>query len=637
MGTAAGINTRRYHGLLIAALKPPTERVLLLSSIEASVQTDGEPAWISANQYAGVTYPEGYLYLESFSVDGLAEWAFRVEKSVIRKSVVVHGGRNAVTIAYRNEGLVPFLLTLRPLTAYRSYHANFVETPSYPESLTFPKGSTVVAHAGSKLLLLHPGAQRIPVEGWYYRFEHRREIDRGLDPRDDLFCPCELRYEVPPGEVVAMVASLGEQVAPEIRFIADESERSAAPRPVLSKALKEAASIFLVEGGGRDTILAGYPWFTDWGRDTMIAIPGVCLLTGRVDKARSILRGYAAHLKEGLIPNRFLECGAADYNTCDATLWFGYAIHKTLDAEWDQAFAEEMLAVLTSVYQHHRDGTLYGIKMDPKDGLLTQGVAGEQLTWMDAKIGAWVVTPRHGKPVEINGLWVNFLRVLEWLMGKVEGTEGLRDEARVEGRRSKVDLRRDTGCPTASDQDLQASEVSAAASRAEAGFKERFWIESKGHYFDTIDPEDASLRPNQVIAMALPFGPATGEQAVRALQTVERELLTPVGLRTLGPREPGYRGRFEGPLPEMDAAYHQGTVWPWLLGPYVSALVRLMGDKRQAKQALSQVREMLGERGLGGIAEVYDGDPPHRPNGCPWQAWSVAEILRAWIEDAGGA
>jgi predicted glycogen debranching enzyme len=376
--------------------------------------------------------------------------------------------------------------------------------------------------------------------------------------------------------------------------------------------LQSAASAFFVKTEERSSIIAGYPWFTDWGRDTMISIPGLCLHTGRVEEARKILADYASQCEKGLIPNRFVESGQhPDTNTVDATLWFANAIYKTLMAEWDEGFAWRMMATLESVYDWHVNGTLFGIVVDQSDGLLTQGEPGVQLTWMDAKVGDWVVTPRHGKPVEINGLWINALRIMEWLSGKLKAIK-------ADDLRHEPDIYR------------------VAAEKAESNFDRKFWHEVRGHYLDTVDPDDASLRPNQVIAMALPFSPVNPEHAKKALGVVARELVTPCGLRTLGPNEPGYRGRYKGSLPELDAAYHQGTAWPWLLGSYATALVRYLDDRKEAKKVLRQVKQMLGEYGLGGVAEVYDGDEPQEPGGCPYQAWSVAEILRAWIEDVGG-
>jgi glycogen debranching enzyme len=594
MGTVGGIATRRYHGHLIAATRPPAERTLLLAAVEASVQGKGAAHWLSANEYPGAIFPEGFRYLESFAVGDSAEWTYRVEGLRMRKRLALHPGQNACTIAYDNLSDEPVLLVLRPLVAHRSYHASFHESAAYPAGLEFPKDQTAVEHGGVKLVLNHPGAQRLPVQGWYYRFEHARDRERGLDASEDLYCPCELRFELRPGESAVWAASEGGPAKPI------SIPRPGASRSDLRSRLELAVAPFLVHAPDRASLLAGYPWFTDWGRDTMISLPGACLETGRIETAREVLRSYARRMEDGLIPNRFLdERTGAEYNTADATLWFVQAVHRTLEADWEPVFALEMFEVLKEVYQTHVLGAPYGIRVDPDDGLLTQGEPGMQLTWMDVRIENWVVTPRHGKPVEINGLWINALRILERLAKRLKEPH---------------------------------AEYGKAARRAASCFERKFWCESRGHYFDTVDPYDASLRPNQVIAMALPFGPAHGENARRALRLVRKELLTPVGLRTLGPQEPGYRGRFQGPLRELDAAYHQGTVWPWLLGPYVSAVLRVTGDRAEARRALKAVPRMLGEYGLGGIPECYDGDAPRAPGGCPWQAWSAAEALRAWNE-----
>jgi predicted glycogen debranching enzyme len=598
MGTVSGINTRRYHGLLVAATQPPTSRMVLLAAVDAFVQAGGNPIGISANQYAGAIYPEGFHYLRGFTAGRGVSWRYRASGIEVERELRVHRSVNACTLVYRNLGEGPFVLTLRPLVSHKPHHENFAERHDYPEHIGFPVDGTDILHRGVPLHLRHPGAERLPVHGWYYRFEHSREMERGLDPRDDLFCPCELRYELAPGEEAVLVAS----TVPDVEPMADEPEQTGQFR--LSATLKDAADRFFVSTERRASIIAGYPWFTDWGRDTMISIPGLCLHTGRVGEARRILRDYAGQRFQGLIPNRFVEDGATpDYNTVDATLWFANALYKTLEAEWDEPFAREMLVTLQDVVEWHIRGTLYGIRVDPDDGLLTQGETGVQLTWMDAKVGEWVVTPRHGKPVEINGLWINLLRVAEWLSGRL-GVDG--------------------------------SPFRSAAERAEANFERKFWHEGRGHYLDTADPADASLRPNQLIPMALPFCVLDREHARKALGVIGRELLTPRGMRTLGPREPGYHGQFSGPLADLDAAYHRGTAWPWLLGPYATAVARYLDDRMEAKRVLREAKEMILEYGMGGIAEVYDGDEPQRAGGCPWQAWSVAEILRAWMEDVGG-
>lgn len=598
MGTASGINTRRYHGLLIAAVNPPTDRRLLLAGIDGYASCGGTKLGLSSNQYPGAVYPDGYEFLESFSVSDRAVWNYRRGQVKVQKTIYIVPGENAVWIEYKNTGNKAIELSLSPLVCHRDFHANFAERESYPQSIQIGSDQTIIEEDGVELLISHPGAMRSPVAGWYYRFEHQRELERGLDPRDDLFCPCELSYTLQAGESASISASVGEALLTALPAETSNADLS------LTSRLKEAALKFLVTTESRTTILAGYPWFSDWGRDTMISLPGICLETGHVAEARQILRDYASQLKHGLIPNRFVERGEIpDYNTVDATLWYGNAVYKTLLAEWDEKFADQMVKVLEQVIWHHRHGTDFGIMVDPADGLLKQGEPGLQLTWMDAKIGDWVVTPRHGKPVEINGLWINLLRVTVWLKAKLGA-------------------------------DWSAEET--LANLATKHFEEKFWHEARGHYFDTVEPGDASLRPNQVIAMSLPFSPCREERAERALAVIERDLLTPVGLRTLGPNEPSYIGRFEGPVRELDAAYHQGTVWPWLMGPYISARARFGGEISSLRKTLKHSIEMLADCGFAGISECYDGDPPHRPNGCPWQAWSVAEYLRAWVEDCGG-
>jgi predicted glycogen debranching enzyme len=600
MGTASGLATRRYHGLLVASLNPPTERHLLFAGLEATAQTGSNKLPLNANQYPGAIYPDGHQYLKAFEYEqDQVAWTYKGATMHLRKTLRITPGKNEVTVSFENKGGKAVQLFLRPLVCFRDFHSNFAERSNYPQAIELGADRTTIEESGIRLEILHSGATRFPVHGWYYRFEHQREVERGLDPRDDFYCPNELRVELPAGETFELTARVEGSEHPQTLVSLPNGERHQ-----LSAWLRQAASRFIVETDSRTSILAGYPWFSDWGRDTMIALPGICLHTGRVPQARQILRDYASQMFQGLIPNRFVERGErADYNTVDATLWFGNAIYKTLRYEWNEAFASEMLQALSAVIAWHQKGTLYGIKMDPHDGLLAQGEPGTQLTWMDAKIGDWVVTPRHGKPVEINGLWINLLRVAEWLSQELGDYN---------------------------------SDYTKLADLAESHFEAKFWHEVRGHYLDTAEPNDASLRPNQVIAISLPFSPCTSDKAKRALQVVEKHLLTPFGLRTLSPEEPGYRGRFKGPMSDLDAAYHQGTVWPWLLGPYISAFVKHGGTRPEAKHRLRMVREMMNEFGLGGIAECYDGDEPHTPGGCPWQAWSVAEVLRTWIEDVDG-
>ncbi|MCW5938537.1 MAG: glycogen debranching enzyme family protein [Fimbriimonadaceae bacterium] len=594
MGTVSGSNTRRYHGLLVAATSPPTDRMVLLAAMEAHILVEGKLFGVSTNQYVGAVHPQGYTYLQSFHIDGAAVWEYRLGDHPMRRTLSLHPGKNACTLVYENLATEPMLVTLRPLVCHKFYHDNFRVTDFYPQYLVFPDDRTVLVHNDVKLSLDHPGADRTATTGWYYRFEHPREIERGLDPLDDLYCPCELRYYLDPGEKAMLVASTEEGLEPYVPQMPSLNEE-----PLVSR-LERAVAKYLVSTPTRTTIMAGYPWFTDWGRDTMVSLPGVCLTTGKVEEARSILRSYAREMSQGLIPNRFADRGGSpEYNTVDATLWFVNSAYLTLQSAWDEAFALEVMGWIAEVYEWHMKGTHYGIAVDPEDGLLRQGVDGYQLTWMDAKVGDWVVTPRHGKPIEVNGLWVNALRVGEWLASKLG--QG-------------------------------ATPYSSAADLAEKHFEEKYWKASLGHFLDTVDPDDGSLRPNQLIAMALPFAPLKGEKAEAALAKIRTHLLTPNGLRTLGPNDPGYHGKYEGTMPERDAAYHRGTVWPWLIGPYVSAVLRVTGDKSLAAQDLRQVDAWLEHYGLEGVAEVYDGDEPQSPGGCPWQAWSVAEALRALKE-----
>lgn len=595
MGTVAGVNTRRYHGNLVAAVQSPDVRTVLLANFESYVTVKGETYGVSTNQYIGTLHPQGYTRLIDFCCDDSAKWRFDLGGHVLAKELYMHQGVNRVSLRYRNESNDSMQLNLRPLVSHKFYHNNFRFTDFYPEFLVFPEDRTMLSHEGITLNICHPGAERTATTGWYYRFQNLREQERGLDDVDDLFCPCELRYILEPGEEIVLSANTNEDCVPA-EFPLETATEAGEPMDNLTKSVEK----FFISSGKRRGLIAGLPWFTDWGRDTMISLPGLCIESGKSDFGKDILRSYAAQMRQGIVPNRFVDQGSEpDYNTVDATLWFVNCVYLILERDWDYQFASEAMGWLDEIYEWHQRGTVFGIHVDENDGLLSQGVPGIQLTWMDAKVGNWVVTPRHGKPVEINGLWINALRCMEWLAKKLN---------------------------------KQSEHFEISAELAEKNFESKFWHEMLGHYLDTADPADASLRPNQVVAMALPFSPAKGERAVQALQKVRAELLTPYGLRTLSPKSASYIGRFDGPLDKRDSAYHQGTVWPWLIGSYVSATLKLTSDVEHAEESLKNLRESLEDYGLGGIAEVYDGDAPHLPGGCPWQAWSVGEVIRATKE-----
>ncbi|MDX2066529.1 MAG: amylo-alpha-1,6-glucosidase [Fimbriimonadaceae bacterium] len=604
MGTLAGVATRRYHGHLVAAVNPPTDRVLLLAAVECELKVGQQSVGLSTNLYPGTVHPRGYLKVTEVGVGPSVYWKYSALGTDLEKELVLVPGENTAAVRYVNHGPLAVELTLRPLVADRDHHGEFAFSHHWPAAMEINGGHARI-DGTSTLHLTYPGAVATPVQGWYYRFEHPRESERGLAARDDLYCPLELRVRLAAGEQFVLTAStLAEPSAPTWPL----REGLAAPGPTepsVRETLIAATDRLCVRTGNRQTILAGYPWFTDWGRDTMISLPGMCLVPGRLDMARAILRDYARLLSNGLIPNRVVSEGQIpDYNAVDATLWYAVAIYRTLRAEWDEAFARDMLPVLHQIYFHHVKGTDFGIRVDPRDGLLMQGEPGVQLTWMDAKIGDWVVTPRYGKPVEIAALWISALRCMQWI------ALALGEDA--------------------------AQLYTEAAIRAEASFERTFWHAGRGHYLDTADPADATLRPNQVLAMAVPFTPCAADHGRRALEVVRDQLWTPMGLRTLGPNEPGFQARFEGPMEQRDAAYHRGTAWPWLLGPFATAWVRFTGDVDGARDFLRPAIDSLDTYGIDGIAEVADATEPQRPGGCPWQAWSVAEILRAWAEDCRG-
>jgi predicted glycogen debranching enzyme len=457
-----------------------------------------------------------------------------------------------------------------------------------------------------------PGATFVPDGLWYRAFEYERERERGLDFREDLFSPGVLRLELLPGRAIHVLASAGGLLAgvdPE-RLMAAERRRlricGGGGEGALPE-LRRAADAFVVRRGpaGR-TIIAGYHWFADWGRDSMIALPGLCLATGRADDARAILSEYARHVDRGMIPNRFPDGGGEpEYNSVDAALWLVVAVGRYLEATADAGFVRMRMAdPVAAILDGYRAGTRHGIRVNA-DGLLTQGEEGLQLTWMDARVGQQVVTPRRGQPVEIQALWYNALLI---------GAEVAR-EAAEPGR---------------------AREWTALAGRARESFLRAFWSEEQGYLADLVADDgqaDFSLRPNQLYALGLPHVLLPRDRALRVLDAVKRHLLTPVGLRTLSPEHPAYRGRYAGGPAERDAAYHQGTVWPYLAGAYFDAVTRVHGEagKAEAREWLDGFAAHLEEAGLGTVSEVFDGDAPHAPGGAIAQAWSVGEILRVAV------
>jgi predicted glycogen debranching enzyme len=619
-GTISGAHTRRYHGLLVAATKPPVGRQVLLSKLAETLVVGDRRVELDANAYPGTVHPRGFEHLVEFALTPFPTFTYAAGGVRLRKTIVAIHGENTTVVVYELlEAGGEVELELRPLVAYRDYHA----LQHANDGIGFANASfrdgvfRARPYLGMpELLLSIPGARFSPRPDWYYRFEYAMERERGLDALEDLFSHGVFHRTLRPGERLGVVASI-EDIAGRDPFELVERQRArrriaadiVSPDEPVTRALALAADTFVVRRGeDLRTIIAGYPWFSDWGRDTMIALPGVCLATGRLDDARKILRAFAGSVSQGMLPNRFPDAGEApEYNTVDATLWFFVAAWRYLEASGDEPFVvQELLPVFEDIVAWHERGTRYGIRVDD-DGLLRAGAPGAQLTWMDAKVGEWVVTPRHGKPVEVQALWINALAIL-------------------------ADLRKRAG------QRAQGEGLAGRVGQLKARFVSVFWNDEAGYLYDVVDGErrDASIRPNALFTLALPFTLLPKDKAKRLLAVVEEKLLTPVGIRSLAPDEPSYRGRYEGGPAARDGAYHQGTVWSWLVGPYCDAVVRTLGapGKTKARKALAGLVAHLQDAGLGTVSEIFDGDAPHAPRGCPSQAWSVAELLRAHRETA---
>ena len=617
-GTVGGERTRRYHALLLAATTPPTGRFVLVNGLETGFQDAETRVALSTQRYAGdVVHPDGASRLVDFEREPWPRWRFALGdgRHVVQEIFVAHGAA-VVVVAWRLEGGGGGMLRARPLLSGRDPHGLMHENSAFRfdaaldgERVSFsPYSGVPGVHALSNGRYQH-------APDWYRRFLYTQERARGLDCEEDLGTPGCFEFDLGRGEAVLLLAAEGSEgmvrparASPEaVLGLLRDSERRRRQR--FATPLERAADAYLVRRGGGRSIIAGYPWFVDWGRDSFIALRGLCLATGRLDAARDILLEWSASVSEGMLPNRFPDAGdQPEFNSVDASLWYVVAVHDFLaTAARDRrrvsdpdrhALGQAVLAIL----QGYTRGTRYGIRADA-DGLLAAGVPGVQLTWMDAKVGDWVVTPRTGKPVEVQALWLNALRI-----------------------GSTLDERYG---------DLLA--------RACAAFEARFWNAERGFLFDVVDvghepgKNDASLRPNQILAVGgLPFPPLAGARARCVVEAVERALWTPLGLRSLAAGEAGYHPRYQGGVAERDGAYHQGTVWPWLAGPFVDAWLRVHGDtperRTEARERfLAPLRRHLEQAGLGHVSEIADAEAPFSPRGCPFQAWSLGELLR--IED----
>jgi len=609
--TVSGANTRRYHGLLTAATRPPLGRVTMLSKFEETVLIDGERYQLSTNQFPNAVYPEGYKFLKNFSLAPFPIWTFEIKGIEIEKKIFMVDGLNATVVKFKiQNSKFKIQLELKPLLSFSDYHHLQRENPDFnSEYETSENLVTVKPYQNMPPLYFAHNARAIEhTNVWYRNYEYAIERERGFDFSEDLFQPFALKFDLP--ETAIVIASTEAQSCADAeKFEKKEIERRenlinlAGASDDFTKQLVLAADQFIVSRGDGKTIIAGYPWFSDWGRDTMIALNGLTLATNRADIARSVLLEFSRHISMGMLPNRFPDAGDdPEYNNVDATLWYFEAVRSYVEHTGDYKFVRKNLyEKLVDIIVWHLKGTRFQIKVDAADGLLYAGESGVQLTWMDAKIGDLVVTPRTGKAVEIQALWFNALCVMADFAARFGDAD---DEKKY------LEL----------------------AGKAQAHFDDLFWNDEQNCLFDVVnaDEKDASMRPNQIFAVSLPHSILTDtDKARKVVERVEAELLTPFGLRSLSPNDRKYRPIYVGNPFERDTAYHQGTVWAWLIGGFVDAYRRVFPEnEKRVEEILSNFKTHLNEAGCGQISEIFDADAPHESRGCPAQAWSVAEVLR---------
>jgi len=626
--TILGCGTRRYHGLWVPALKPPVDRRVVLSHLEERLTVDGAEAYLSTCEYEGGFYPDGSPLAERFDLDPLPCLESRFRGITVRREVRLRPEGGGVCVAYEVQGNGAWTLDLTPFLAMRPFHSLLGRRETLcAEALPSAPGFRCVAEGMPAAFLWTDGRPEVALAPtWYDGVLRRVERERGFDCREDLLMPGRWTFRGhgpakwhifcsfdPPRRI-----DPARERAASLRRRRDLLRRAGGPTDERLQHLVLAADAFLVrrtvEAAPLATVIAGYPWFGDWGRDAMIALPGLAMETGRLDWAAKVLRAFAGSVDGGMIPNVFSEeAGRPEYNTVDASLWFLQAVAAYHLAGGDAAVIRKHLwpAVL-QVGDRYEAGARFGIRAD-SDGLITAGSPDTQLTWMDARSRGRPVTPRYGKAVEINALWISGLNRMRRL---------------------------------ADDLGLDAPPAAAGVARAREAFVRLFWNEKAECLYDCVFPDgtrDAAIRPNQILAVGLPDGPlaADRERSRAGVRTVRAHLLVPRGLRTLSPSDPAYCARYEGGPDERDAAYHQGTAWPWLVGPYVDATM-FVEDPRcargEAAQILAGLLDAMEEGCLGQIDEIFDGDPPHRPRGAVAQAWSVAAAVHVWrrLEATGG-
>jgi predicted glycogen debranching enzyme len=620
----AGSHTRRYHGLFVAAINPPADRTVLLSKLDETIVAGENKYELSCNIYDGdIVHPNGSQYLESFTKDFFPEWIYYVNDIELKKTICMIHGENTVVINYEVlKAGSSFTLELLPLMASRGYHELGHASPRMHWDADFNNGVFHNQPDGiNNVYISIPGSSYQHTPRWFNNFKYTVEQYRGLDFIEDLFNHGVFSVQLNEGEELSIIISTenpGARNANDLfkkelkrrkNLVKDQPKDEtiqqlilAADQFIVKRFIPQSESKAFPFGGGLEgaSIIAGYHWFTDWGRDTMISLPGLTLSTGRFDDAKKIIAAFTQSVSMGMLPNRFQEKEPPEYNNVDGTLWYFIAIYKYLQASGDTKFIlNEILPVLKEIIDWHFKGTRYNIHVDD-DGLLYAGEAGQQLTWMDARIGTWVVTPRMGKPVEIQALWYNVLKIFAELLSMNK-------------------------------QKKDAQVIEAAAAKAKENFDKLFWNADGNYLYDVIDASgkpDAELRPNQLFAISLPFALIEGEKAEAVLKIVEEKLYTPAGLRSLQPEDVHYVHHYGGDQWRRDSSYHEGTVWSWLLGPFVDALIKGKTEKSKVKKVIDDFKYHLAEVCIGQVSEIFDADAPHHPRGCVAQAWGVAEVLR---------
>ncbi|MGQ0645470.1 MAG: amylo-alpha-1,6-glucosidase [Elusimicrobiota bacterium] len=614
MGTVCGGNSRRYHGLLTVALRPPVDRFQVLNRLEESLVAGGASHEISCQAYPGTVYPQGYRYLESFRLDPFPVWTFAVAGGRLEKTFFLRYGEDTAVVVYELLSGPEIRLKVRPLITCRNHHHLIREDARFHGR---------VESASRRLKITAPGAPPVYFASreaafsaesfWYRNQEYSWEQRRGLDHREDVYSPGVFEVRLKAGQAAALVASTREMDPSGAvswrrleRVLRGQLLEKSPVRGPAADRLVLAADQFLVSREKGVSVIAGYPWFEDWGRDAMISLPGLCLAAGRPKEAGELLDVFAGHVRGGLLPNRFPEDHPSpDYNAVDAPLWLVWAAQKYFQTTQDADRLRRLVPVLRDIVDAYEKGKPLGVHMDD-DGLVSVPPSAGAFTWMDVRLDGGPATPRSGKPVELQALWYNALQFL-----------------------AELDLK--LGGPSRGYEKLAAV--------ARNSFNEKFWNEPAQYLFDRIEGKerDAALRPNALFAVSLPYEILEQGRFRAVVDTAERELLVPLGVRSLAASHPSYRGRYGGPPAARDAAYHQGSAWPWLLGAFLTAYVKAHGSseetKAKVKFLLLPVAEHLRSSGLGGVSEILEGDAPHSPHGCPFQAWSTAEILRVMWEE----